>query len=369
MNAFFLNELMSDSSDEDENVLLLARGPMDMRPRVQNYIDNVVDEYSNEEFMDNFRMSRTTFEFTFNKIKDEISTHILDRGRHTISPKAQLLVTLWYFGTPDSYRSICGRFNIGKATGLRTVRRVTNALILISPEIIQWPSGDYLEEVKNGFHEMGMPNTIGCIDGMHVQIPKPRLHGQSYINRKKFASVILQGICDHKLKFTHCYAGEVGGNHDSTVLKRSEIWTFINEENVIKFPNDTHLLGDKAYPCLPELITPYRDNGFLTNEQKQFNFLLSRTRITIERTFGLLQNRFRCLKDCLNVRKSEWISKYIIAICVLHNVCIDQNDLLNFEEENNNNEEEEQRNAGYIRQRLLLGRAKRNRLCQLINNQ
>lgn len=77
---------------------------LDMRPRVQNYIDNVVDEYSNEEFMDNFRMSRTTFEFTFNKIKDEISTHILDRGRHTISPKAQLLVTLWYFGTPDSYR-------------------------------------------------------------------------------------------------------------------------------------------------------------------------------------------------------------------------------------------------------------------------
>lgn len=46
--------------------------------------------------------------------------------------------------------------------------------------------------MKNGFHEMGMPNTIGCIDGMHVQIPKPRLHGQSYINRKKFASVILQ---------------------------------------------------------------------------------------------------------------------------------------------------------------------------------
>lgn len=189
------------------------------------------------------------------------------------------------------------------------------------------------------------------------------------LKMQSFMYFFFQGICDHKLKFTHCYAGEVGGNHDSTVLKRSEIWTFINEENVIKFPNDTHLLGDKAYPCLPELITPYRDNGFLTNEQKQFNFLLSRTRITIERTFGLLQNRFRCLKDCLNVRKSEWISKYIIAICVLHNVCIDQNDLLNFEEENNNNEEEEQRNAGYIRQRLLLGRAKRNRLCQLINNQ
>lgn len=89
-------------------------------------------------------------------------------------------------------RSICGRFNIGKATGLRTVRRVANALILISPEIIRWPTGEYLEEVKNGFHVMGFPDTIGCIDGMHVRIPKPKNHGNSYINRKKFPSVILQ---------------------------------------------------------------------------------------------------------------------------------------------------------------------------------
>lgn len=39
---------------------------------------------------------------------------------------------------------------------------------------------------------MGMRDTIGCIDGMHIPIPKPREHGQSYINRKKFASLVLQ---------------------------------------------------------------------------------------------------------------------------------------------------------------------------------
>ncbi|KAG5869231.1 hypothetical protein JTB14_035667 [Gonioctena quinquepunctata] len=213
---------------------------------------------------------------------------------------------------------------------------------------------------------MGFSSTIGCIDGMHVPIPKPRIHGNSYINRKKF-----QGICDHTLKFTHRYAGEVEGNHDSTVLKRSEVWTW-NENNGVKFPDDTHFLGDKAYPCLPELITPYKDNGHLSNEQKNFNFLLCRTRITIERAFGLLQKRFRCLKDCLEVGKITWIPKYIIAVCVLHNICIMQNDIIGIEPNNevpdDDHEEGEVGTLGLHRQEMLLGRAKRNRLCQEMNH-
>lgn len=64
----------------------------------------------------------------------------------------------------------------------------------ISPGVIKCPTDEYLEEVKNGFRQMGMQNVIGCIDGMHVPIPKPKHHGNSYINRKKFASVILQVI-------------------------------------------------------------------------------------------------------------------------------------------------------------------------------
>lgn len=71
---------------------------------MQNYIENVVDQYSDAEFRENFRMHRATFDHIFERIRNEISTSILDRGRHTITPKAQLLIALWYFGTPDSYR-------------------------------------------------------------------------------------------------------------------------------------------------------------------------------------------------------------------------------------------------------------------------
>lgn len=67
-------------------------------------MEDVVDNYSNEEFKENFRMNRQTFEHVLALIEDKISAPIFERGRQVIPPKEQLLIALWYFGTPDSYR-------------------------------------------------------------------------------------------------------------------------------------------------------------------------------------------------------------------------------------------------------------------------
>lgn len=96
------------------------------------------------------------------------------------------------------------------------------------------------------------------------------------------------------------------------------------------FPEGTHLLGDKAYPCLPSLIVPYKDNGHLTQAQRNFNYHLSVPRSTIERAFALLKKRFRCMKF-LDVRSIAFIPIYILACCTLHNICILQNDILDYE--------------------------------------
>ncbi|KAJ8945484.1 hypothetical protein NQ314_009237 [Rhamnusium bicolor] len=237
----------TDSSSDDD---LEVRGPMGKHklPRVEEFIEKVVDSYTDEECRNNFRMNRRTFSAVLTLIAVKISTRDMDVGRHTIPAKAQLLIALWYFATPDSYRSICGRFNIGKATGLRTVRRVANALFDISPTIIKWPTGDERERVIEQFQLKGFPSTIGAIDGTHSDTTTKR----SWIHR---------------------------------IIARSE------ED----FPNNVHIIGNKAYPCLPQLQTPYKDNGRLTVAQKNYNFQLSKARTTIERAFALLKKRFRCL--------------------------------------------------------------------------
>ncbi|XP_018567242.1 uncharacterized protein LOC108907893 [Anoplophora glabripennis] len=108
----------SSSSSEDEGV----RGPLEKRPRVEQYIDDVVARYTEVEFQQNFRLNRGTFNVVLEIIKNKISSKTVENGRPTVPPKTQLLMALWYLGTPDSYRSVCGRFDLGKATGLRATR-------------------------------------------------------------------------------------------------------------------------------------------------------------------------------------------------------------------------------------------------------
>lgn len=126
VEIFFWNELLtdSDSSSEEEEDGLRARGIMGnyhnflefvnitimvicfsvLRRRVRNFVEEVVDSYTDVEFRENFRMNRVTFNYVLFSINDRISTNIIERGRHTITPRIQLCLALWYFGTPDSFR-------------------------------------------------------------------------------------------------------------------------------------------------------------------------------------------------------------------------------------------------------------------------
>ncbi|KAG5339562.1 HARB1 nuclease, partial [Acromyrmex charruanus] len=109
-------------------------------------------------------------------------------------------------------RSVCDRFNIGRATAVRAVQRVTHALFLNTSTCIKW-LGDYAERVMQRFVESsGFPKTIGAIDGTHIRIDAPKENSVDYINRKGFHSIYLlkifgyvhlQLVCDHRTLITH----------------------------------------------------------------------------------------------------------------------------------------------------------------------
>lgn len=127
-------------------------------------------------------------------------------------------------------------------------------------------------------------------------------------------------MCDHKCRFLHCYAGNVGSVHDQRVFRLSEVADYIESDD--KFPRNSHLVGDSAYVLHEHLLVPYRDNGHLTRRQKNYNFCHSSTRIAIERAFGLLKGRFRSLLTVLDMERVDLIPDFILACCALHNICL-----------------------------------------------
>lgn len=176
---------------------------------------------------------------------------------------------------------------------------------------------------------------IGSIDGCHIRIVAPKMYPNSYINRKNYHSVLLQGVCDNKQLFIDVYAGEAGSIHDMTLFKRSDLYhRIINNE--ISFYNDAHLIGDLAYKLQTYLIVGFKRIAPLTQRQRNFNVMLSRKRCIIENAFALLKGRFRRLKY-LEIRRMNLISIFIISGCILHNICILNGDLpddiLNLQEE------------------------------------
>ena len=82
------------------------------------------------------------------------------------------------------------------------------------------------------------------------------------------------------------------------------------------------LLSDSAYPTTLWQVKPYiklNQNIMLNHSQKKFGKALSLARVTIERAFGVLKERWRCLLKRLD-NNLENIPDIILACCVLHNI-------------------------------------------------
>lgn len=128
----------------------------------------------------------------------------------------------------------------------------------------------------------------------------------------------MQGTATSDHMFTDVHIGEPGSMHDARALRRSPLYHEAHENRDLF--GGFCLLGDSAYPGLPWLVPPFRENGFLTEEQREFNYRHSATRVKIEHTFGLLKGRFRRLSASKNYLLYI-VKKCVMAACVLHNIC------------------------------------------------
>jgi len=125
--------------------------------------------------------------------------------------------------------------------------------------------------------------------------------------------------------FLDVYAGEPGSIHDMRLFKKFDLYTNINN-SLINFYEDSHIIGDLVYKLSTYLIVGFKNTQRLNNREKNFNYKLSQCRVVIENAFGLLKGQFRRLKYLETIRL-DLISLLIVSACILHNICILNNDL------------------------------------------
>ena len=182
-----------------------------------------------------------------------------------------------------------------------------------------------------------LPHCLGAIDGKHVRILHPPKTGSDYYNYKGYFTVVLMAVVGSNYEFLFSDVGCQGRISDGGVLRNTLFYQAL-EMGKLNIPQSKALpvddseewrpvipyffVGDDAFSLTRHLMKPYPNRG-QTEEQRIFNYRLSRARRVSENAFGLLASRFRVFHSMFNVRPESAIS-IVHATLVLHNFLLKQ---------------------------------------------
>lgn len=149
---------------------------------------------------------------------------------------------------------------------------------------------------------------------------------------QRYHSIILLAACDADYRFTYVDIGSPGADGDTNVFARSKFGADILQNNdTLNLPDDSNInaektpfffVADDAFPLSSRIMKPF--GGSLSNEERIFNYRLSRARRTIENAFGILVMRWGCLRSEFLCYPDK--TKLIVgACCALHNYLLKRN--------------------------------------------
>ncbi|XP_014477036.1 PREDICTED: uncharacterized protein LOC106745700 isoform X1 [Dinoponera quadriceps] len=206
-----------------------------------------------------FRLSRTVAYGLVDRFRmcDEFTSMENLVGRLKVTAEKHILCFLWFVGHESaSYRDVADRFGITISTLYHVISRVTQFFMSLAPNYIKYPSAHEKLETATFYEERkGFPGIIsnkltliyltfiyfifsllhsnasliydisspGAIYGSYVRIDKLIEDPDSYINRKQYFSLHMQGIVNHKMKFIDIFVGYPGSVHDARVSKLTNI--------------------------------------------------------------------------------------------------------------------------------------------------
>lgn len=283
-------------------------------------------------FKNQFRCIKTSFD----SVVQMIGSH-WDRVHGPIGHNAEFFVrdrvavTLFYLTHSGGLFETAQVFGMSKTSAIRYIKQVTDIIVdCLGPIVVCLPeSQESWDELSNGFEAIcGFPNCCLAMDGSLFEIERPR-DFEGWYCRKGWPAINIQLVVDHRTRI-RSYDMRPGSANDKSIFNYSQFGRTIDQV----LPPHQFVVADAGYTLSQYVMTPYPEDNALNAQNAQFNYLHSRTRITVERAIGMIKNRFRILKLPLNAKadshsgrsEMEQMGRIIESCFILHNVFIDLND-------------------------------------------
>ncbi|ETI30114.1 hypothetical protein F443_22765, partial [Phytophthora nicotianae P1569] len=231
-----------------------------------------------------------------------------DRIHHNVKfdITKRVAVTMIYLSTGGTIDSAATVMGMSKTSALVYICQVLSVLTRMAKEEITMPNTQTeIERVTDGFERIaGFPGVIGAVDGSLMRISRPAEH-EGWYCRKHFPAVNMQDVVDHETRF-RSYCIRAGSINDQALWNQSGL------RNKVSVPSGMHLLGDAGYKIFRHLLTPFDEKEASYSAQKRrYNYKLSQTRITVERAFGILKNRYRILLGKISQKSPARVTNVI----------------------------------------------------------
>ena len=283
-----------------------------------------------EEWCLNLRMSYGVFMELVNHLREFLISQPNAFRQDCVSPEKRVAIALYYLKDQGSLRMTANTFGVAKSTVSASIKIVCSLICdQLGSKFLLFPSTvEEMDLAAEKFKtKFGIPQVIGCIDGTHIAIKKPKENPHDYFCYKMKHSLNCQATCDEKGIFTDVEVRWPGSVHDARVYANSSInKAFISKQlpRNLKEIIPGHalvppvLLADPAYPLLPNVLKEYASNS--NPKEILFNNRLRSARNQIECAFGRLKARWRILNRALDV-DVDFAPTLIYACFVLHNYC------------------------------------------------
>lgn len=303
-----------------------------------DYYERVISSWSDEQFLQGFRMSRTTFEYLSREIyavMTKKTTHL----RECIPAEKRIAIALHVLVSSAGYRDVAEKFGIGKSTTQKITHQFCNAICNRFGDEIAFPTTE--EELKAAsdlfVKEWQFPQCIGALCGSHIAIVPPRDDHEDYFNDRGSHSIVLLATVDACYRFTYVNVGYPGKANDGYGFCASQLYTFLIEDGVV--PNNYHLVANSAFPLHPLIMKPYTEAA-LSQEETHYNYRLARARSVAETAFRRLKGRWRILNKKCDLSLSN-LTTVVKACSILHNIVEDHGNAYLGEWEENSGESTE----------------------------
>ena len=222
-----------------------------------------------------------------------------------------MAITLRHLATGDNYKSLMYLFYVSLNIISISVRDVCQAIwdeygdeVVSNPTIAE----GWKEIAEKYSSQWNFHHVLGALDGKRIRIRCPANGGSQFYNYNGYHSIVLLAYVDANYRFTWVQVGAPGADSDVKLWNESTFRdavitssTDIPHQKPLSDddrPIPYFIIGDNAFALNEWMMKPFTAAP-LEQDERFFNYRLSRARRCVENAFGILANRWGCLLTTL----------------------------------------------------------------------